>query len=44
VVTLNIIKRAGENLIETSEGVKKVVEESKGVIYPKQLNTVITVT
>src|SRR6188474_2207724 len=42
VVTLNIIKRAGENLIETSEGVKKVVEESKGVIFPKQLNTVIT--
>jgi multidrug efflux pump subunit AcrB len=42
VVTLNIIKRAGENLIETSEGVKKIVEESKGVIYPKQLNTVIT--
>jgi len=42
VVTLNIIKRSGENLIETSEGVKKIVEESKGVLYPKNLNTVIT--
>ncbi|MFP5042237.1 efflux RND transporter permease subunit [Parasediminibacterium sp. JCM 36343] len=42
VVTLNIIKRSGENLIETSDGVKKIVEESKGVLYPKNLNTVIT--
>ena len=29
VVTLNIIKRAGENLIETSDDVKKAVEEMK---------------
>ncbi|MEO6723501.1 MAG: efflux RND transporter permease subunit [Ferruginibacter sp.] len=42
VVTLNIIKRSGENLIETSEGVQKIVEESKGVLYPDNLKTVIT--
>ena len=42
VVTLNIIKRSGENLIETSEGVKKTVEEAKGVLYPTNLKTVIT--
>ena len=42
VVTLNIIKRSGENLIETSEGVKKIVEEGRGVIYPENLKTVIT--
>ncbi len=42
VVTLNIIKRSGENLIETSDGVKKVVEEAKGVLYPDNLKTVIT--
>ena len=42
VVTLNIIKRSGENLIETSEGVRKTVKEAKGVIYPDNLNTVIT--
>jgi multidrug efflux pump subunit AcrB len=42
VVTLNIIKRSGENLIETSDAVKKVVEENKGVIYPDDLKTVIT--
>lgn len=42
VVTLNVIKRSGENLIETSDGVKKVVEEAKGVIFPSSLNAVIT--
>ena len=42
VVTLNIIKRSGENLIETSDGVKKIVEDSRGVIYPTDLNAVIT--
>jgi multidrug efflux pump len=42
VVTLNIIKRAGENLIETSDDVKKSVEEMKGNILPSNLNVVIT--
>ena len=42
VVTLNIIKRAGENLIETSDDVKKTVEEMKGNIFPSNLNVVIT--
>lgn len=42
VVTLNIIKRAGENLIETSDGVKKTVEEMRGTTVPKNLNIVIT--
>ncbi|MEJ7677360.1 MAG: efflux RND transporter permease subunit [Segetibacter sp.] len=42
VVTLNVIKRAGENLIETSDGVKKAVEEMKGTIIPENLNVVIT--
>ena len=42
VVTLNIIKRSGENLIETSEGVKKTVAEAKGVLYPQNIKAVIT--
>lgn len=42
VVTLNIIKRSGENLIETSDAVKKIVEEAKGVLYPKDLKAVVT--
>ena len=42
VVTLNIIKRAGENLIETSDGVKNALEELKGPVLPPNLNVVIT--
>jgi multidrug efflux pump subunit AcrB len=42
VVTLNIIKRAGENLIQTSDEVKKAVAEMKGTILPTNLNVVIT--
>lgn len=42
VVTLNIIKRAGENLIETSDDVKAAVEEMKATIFPPNLDVVIT--
>ena len=42
VVTLNIIKRSGENLIETSDGVKKIVDEMKVTSFPKDLKAVIT--
>ncbi|OQP46975.1 copper transporter [Niastella yeongjuensis] len=42
VITLNIIKRAGENLIETSDAVKKVVEEMQKTTLPKDLNIAIT--
>src|SRR5665213_2874674 len=42
VVTLNIIKRSGENLIQTSDDVKKSVEEMKGNILPSNLHVVIT--
>ena len=42
VVTLNIIKRSGENLIETSDGVKKIVDDLKATSFPKDLKAVIT--
>lgn len=42
VVTLNIIKRAGENLIETSDGVKATIERLKGNLLPPDLNVVVT--
>jgi multidrug efflux pump len=42
VVTLNIIKRAGENLIQTSDDVKKAVDDMKGTVLPSNLNVVIT--
>jgi multidrug efflux pump subunit AcrB len=42
VLTLNIIKRNGENLIATSDAVKKAVDEAKASIFPKDLNVVIS--
>ena len=42
VITLNIIKRSGENLIETAENVKKVVAEMQQSEFPKDLSVVIT--
>lgn len=42
VVTLNVVKRQGENLIETSDEVKKVVEEMKGTTFPRNLDVVLT--
>jgi multidrug efflux pump subunit AcrB len=41
VVTLNIIKRAGENLIETSDTVRGIVKEMMQSL-PKSLNVVVT--
>src|ERR1700743_3108710 len=41
VVTLNIIKRSGENLIETSDHVKQTVEAMRANL-PKDLNIVVT--
>jgi multidrug efflux pump subunit AcrB len=42
VITLNMIKRSGENLIETSDEVKRVVADMKATEFPKDLNVVIT--
>ena len=42
VITLNVIKRAGENLIETSDDIKKVVDEMKRTSFPPKLDVVIT--
>ncbi|MFT3682442.1 MAG: efflux RND transporter permease subunit [Ferruginibacter sp.] len=42
VITLNIIKRAGENLIETSDAVKAIANELKSSQFPKDLGVVIT--
>ncbi|TAE17280.1 MAG: efflux RND transporter permease subunit, partial [Bacteroidetes bacterium] len=42
VITLNIIKRSGENLIETSDDIKKAVSELQQTQFPKDLDVVIT--
>ena len=42
VLTLNIIKRNGENLIATSDAVKEIVEKAKADVFPKDLKVDIT--
>jgi multidrug efflux pump len=42
VITLNVVKRSGENLIETAAGVDKVVQDLKTTFFPKDLDVVIT--
>jgi multidrug efflux pump subunit AcrB len=42
VLTLNIIKRNGENLIATSDAVKEIVEKAKLEAFPKDLKVDIT--
>jgi multidrug efflux pump subunit AcrB len=42
VVTLNIIKRSGENLIYAADGVKAAVKEMQQSEFPKDLKVVIT--
>lgn len=42
VITLNIIKAKGENLIEASDNIMKLVDEMKANELPKDLDIVIT--
>ncbi len=42
VITLNIVKRAGENLINAAEKIKLKAEELKKDLLPKDLKVVIT--
>ena len=42
VITLNIIKRSGENLIETSDAVKRITAELQASSFPRDLDVRIT--
>lgn len=42
VITLNIVKRAGENLIESSDKIREIVEEMKATEFPENLVVEIT--
>jgi multidrug efflux pump subunit AcrB len=43
VITLNIVKRSGENLINTADGIKQLVEEmQKSREIPKDVKVIIT--
>jgi len=42
VVTLNVIKKSGENLIKASEEIKEIMKVLKKTVYPPDLNVAIT--
>ncbi len=42
VISLNVIKRSGENLINASDKIKTIVEDMKTNNFPKNLDVVIT--
>ncbi len=42
VITLNVIKRTGENLISASDQIKEIAEEMKKSDFPPNLDVVIT--
>ena len=42
VVTLNVVKRRGENLIEASDKIKEIVAEAEAGRFPEGLEVVIT--
>ncbi|ARS36829.1 efflux RND transporter permease subunit [Pontibacter actiniarum] len=42
VITLNVIKRSGENLIEASDQIRETIEEMQGATLPSDLNITIT--
>ncbi len=42
VITLNIVKKAGENLIESSDKIREIVDEMKATEFPENLVVEIT--
>ncbi|MCS7162761.1 MAG: efflux RND transporter permease subunit [Bacteroidia bacterium] len=42
VITLNVIKKGGENLIEAADAIFKILEKSRGQIFPDDLRVVVT--
>lgn len=42
VVTLNVIKRSGENLIESSDKIRDIISECRKTSFPKELDIRIT--
>ena len=42
VITLNVVKRAGENLINASDKVREIMKELQETKYPKDVKVVIT--
>src|SRR3569833_1026356 len=42
VITLNISKRSGENLIEASDKINKLIAQKQKTVFPKGLNITVT--
>lgn len=42
VITLNVIKKTGQNLIESSDKIHEIIEELKKTEFPDQLNIEVT--
>src|SRR6185295_601908 len=42
VITLNIVKRSGENLINASEKTRDIIKELQKTTFPKQLKITLT--
>ena len=42
VITLNVIKRSGENLIEASDNIHDMIEEMQGSVLPDDLRITVT--
>ncbi|QCR23811.1 efflux RND transporter permease subunit [Pontibacter sp. SGAir0037] len=42
VITLNVIKRSGENLIEASDNINATLEEMEGAVLPADLKITVT--
>jgi multidrug efflux pump subunit AcrB len=42
VITLNVIKRSGENLIEASNNINDIIEEMQGTVLPDDLDITVT--
>ncbi|PTQ95116.1 multidrug efflux pump subunit AcrB [Mucilaginibacter yixingensis] len=42
VITLNVSKRTGENLIETSDKINALIKEKQKTVFPKGLNITVT--
>jgi multidrug efflux pump len=42
VITLNVIKRSGENLIQASDEIKKIITQFKETKFPENVDVIIT--
>ncbi len=42
VITVNVIKKSGENLLEASDKIKRIVENLEKTKFPSDLNVVVT--